>query len=122
IARHQEALTTTGDAKGTDIAAAMLAAAGVIDAAPSVDPWQALNGYAHFTPLERQVKIGQGDTEIAATVLAVRSGAYRVSVAGETHAARPGATRLASWPGHVTVFDGAIARNFDVRDPLDAVD
>ncbi len=121
IARHQEALTATGTPRPADIAAAALAAAGADETAPSVDPWETLKGYAHFSPLEQQVTIGLGDEHLTA-LIAAGGNAYTVSVGGAAHVVRPGAARLARWPGHVTVFNGAVARNFSVRDPLDAAD
>jgi 3-methylcrotonyl-CoA carboxylase alpha subunit len=122
IARHQEALTATGAPRPADIAAAALAAAGVVAAeAPSLDPWETLNGYSHFTPLEHAVSLGHGEASIAAMVGA-GGGSWRVTTAGETRIVHPGSARVARWPGHVTVFDGAVPRNFTVRDPLDAAD
>ncbi|MBX3530104.1 MAG: acetyl/propionyl/methylcrotonyl-CoA carboxylase subunit alpha [Rhizobiaceae bacterium] len=122
IARHQEALTATGAPRGADIAAAALAAAGVdATAGPSLDPWHAFAGYAHFTPLEHLVAIGVGEEQVSAAISASGAG-YRVAIADAAYTVRPGAVRLARWPGHITVFDGAIPRNFTVRDPLDAAD
>jgi 3-methylcrotonyl-CoA carboxylase alpha subunit len=126
IARHQEALTDTGSPGTADIAAAALVAAGVAaGGTPSLDPWETLKGYSHFTAMEQKLALGHGEAEIAAaigTTPGTGGGSWQVTTGGETRTVAPGAARVARWPGHVTVFDGAVARNFTVRDPLDATD
>jgi 3-methylcrotonyl-CoA carboxylase alpha subunit len=122
IARHQEKLVAIGEPRGVDIAAAALAAARIhAIAAPSLDPWHSLAGYAHFSPLSQSVTVGTGEEQIAASISA-SGNTYRVVLGDAAHIVRPGSARIARWPGHVTVFDGAIPRNFTVRDPLDAED
>ncbi len=120
IARHQDELTAVGRPKPASVAAAALAAAGV-SASRSADSWTTLGGYAHFTPIEQVVSIGIGEETVAATIR-TQGASFQVASVGVAATIRPGEARIARWPGHVTVFEGATPYNFSVRDPLDVAD
>jgi 3-methylcrotonyl-CoA carboxylase alpha subunit len=85
------------------------------------DPWSSLTGYTHFHPMSRTEKIQFGHETIVAQVGIGANGKPTVTIEGVplSPTANP---RTARWPGHVTVFDGAIGYNFAVPDPLDRSD
>jgi 3-methylcrotonyl-CoA carboxylase alpha subunit len=109
--------------------------------APSNDPWSSLAGYAHFHAIARRTRLRYGEDDIVARVSVRPDGRYGVVLdrpggaaphpaAGtfspysdgqkrEAPAQRP---RLARWPGHVTVFEGAVGYTFAVPDPLARAD
>jgi 3-methylcrotonyl-CoA carboxylase alpha subunit len=130
IGRKQEALTTVPPPGAGIVAAAALAASGAEDLPTSNDPWSAVTGYAHFHAVPKKVKLKFGDEDIAAGI-SVKDRRYGVdlSPAMNTGAptrhhtgAGPGHLPLARWPGHVTVFDGAMSYTFAVPDPLASAD
>ncbi|MGB3539993.1 MAG: acetyl/propionyl/methylcrotonyl-CoA carboxylase subunit alpha [Mesorhizobium sp.] len=140
IARHQEALTAPPPPPAPRIVAAAALAASGIDAYPvSNDPWSSLAGYAHFHVVPKRIELRFGEEEIAATV-GIENGKWSAAVAplhkgeGKPETVTPlsplsdgganaqgtaGTPRLATWPGHVTVFDGAASYTFAVPDPLE---
>ena len=121
IARKQEALTAPAPLDNDTMALAALIASGVGDAERSADPWSSLAGYAHFHAVERRTAIRHGENEIVALVSARPDGRHDVRLEGEP-AAKPvslaHAPHFARWPGHVTVFDGAVGHTFAVADPF----
>ena len=127
IARHQAQLTALPAPGVRARALAALAAAGV--AARTVtdaDPWSTLAGYAHFGGVERiQPLVHSGQTETTA-LMPLAGGGWRVRLGdGETVSfSGDGPDRslaaVVRWPGHITVFEGAVPHNFVVADPLDA--
>jgi 3-methylcrotonyl-CoA carboxylase alpha subunit len=120
IGRHQEKLTAVPPPDGEIIAAAALAASGAGTLVPSDDPWSALAGYAHFHAIARRTRLRYGEDDILARVSVRPDGRFQVVL--DPHDANshdlPAAPRLAFWPGHVTVFSGAIGYSFAVPDPL----
>jgi 3-methylcrotonyl-CoA carboxylase alpha subunit len=132
IGRKQETLTTVPPPGADVVAAAALAASGVGERPVSDDPWSAFAGYAHFHAAPKKIELLFGETKIAAAVSA-EDGKYGVdfiptmnvgaspapSLAGDGGAP---ARRVARWPGHVTVFDGAVGYDFGVPDPLARAD
>ncbi|MER9417105.1 acetyl/propionyl/methylcrotonyl-CoA carboxylase subunit alpha [Mesorhizobium sp. M0306] len=126
IARHQQALTAVPPPSGETIAAAALAASGASDLPSSDDPWSSLAGYAHFHAVARRTLLKFGEQEIVARVSVRPDGRFEVVLDApyesvNSHDLRA-APRLARWPGHVTVFDGAIGYGFAVPDPLARAD
>ncbi|MER8449612.1 acetyl/propionyl/methylcrotonyl-CoA carboxylase subunit alpha [Mesorhizobium sp. M1428] len=126
IARHQQALTAVPPPSGETIAAAALAASGAGDLPSSDDPWSSLAGYAHFHAVARRTLLKFGEQEIVARVSVRPDGRFEVALDApyesvNSHDLRA-APRLARWPGHVTVFDGAIGYGFAVPDPLARAD
>ncbi|MER9970909.1 acetyl/propionyl/methylcrotonyl-CoA carboxylase subunit alpha [Mesorhizobium sp. M0060] len=125
IARHQQALTAVPPPSGETIAAAALAASGA--AVPSSnDPWSSLAGYAHFHAVARRTRLKFGEQEIVARVSVRPDRRFEVALDApydsvNSHDLRA-APRLARWPGHVTVFEGAIGYGFAVPDPLARAD
>ncbi|MER9071413.1 acetyl/propionyl/methylcrotonyl-CoA carboxylase subunit alpha [Mesorhizobium sp. M0904] len=122
ISRHQQALTAVAPPSGETIAAAALAASGARDLRSSDDPWLSLAGYAHFHPAARRTLLKFGEQEIGARVSVRPDGRFQVALEApydsvNSHDLRT-AARLARWPGHVTVFEGAIGYDFAVPDPL----
>ncbi|MER9019705.1 acetyl/propionyl/methylcrotonyl-CoA carboxylase subunit alpha [Mesorhizobium sp. M0898] len=126
IARHQEALTAVPPPSGETIAAAALAASGARDLPSSDDPWSSLAGYAHFHAVARSTLLKFGEQEIGARVSVRPDGRFEVALDAPYDSVNSrdlrAAPRLARWPGHVTVFDGAIGYGFAVPDPLARAD
>ncbi|MCO5159854.1 MAG: acetyl/propionyl/methylcrotonyl-CoA carboxylase subunit alpha [Mesorhizobium sp.] len=121
IARKQAELTAVPPASAAAIAAAALAASGARLSPAGADPWDALAGYAHWSPVKRQVRLALGEFE-ATIAISAKSGRLAVEVDGVERPV-PAAARVAVWPGHVTVFEGAVAHSFKVPDPFaDAAD
>ncbi len=121
IGRKQAALTALPPPSLEAIAAAALAASGASLTPAGADPWDALAGYTHWSPVRRKVALAYGETEITASVQ-VRAGRLAVEIDGVERPA-PAAARVAAWPGHVTVFEGAVAHSFKAPDPFaDAAD
>ncbi len=120
IARKQEALTALPAPSRRIIAQAALAASGIGEQPASDDPWSALAGYAHFHPVERQVRLKFGAAEIVARISTGTDGRIELSFESPAYAgAIPNEKpRIARWPGHVTVFDGAVGHTFAVADPF----
>ncbi|MER8385987.1 acetyl/propionyl/methylcrotonyl-CoA carboxylase subunit alpha [Mesorhizobium sp. M1380] len=126
IARHQLALTAVPPPSGETIAAAALAASGASELRSLDDPWSSLAGYAHFHAVVRRTLLKFGEQEIVARVSVRPDGRFEVALdapydSANSHDLRA-APRLARWPGHVTVFDGAIGYGFAVPDPLARAD
>ncbi|MER8475107.1 acetyl/propionyl/methylcrotonyl-CoA carboxylase subunit alpha [Mesorhizobium sp. M1163] len=126
IARHQQALTAVPPPSGETIAAAALAASGAGDLPSSDDPWSSLAGYAHFHAVARRTLLRFGEQGIVARVSVRPDGRFEVALdapydSANSHDLRAG-PRLARWPGHVTVFEGAIGYGFAVPDPLARAD
>lgn len=122
IGRHQERLTAVALPSGEIIAAAALAASGAGAQMPSDDPWSALAGYAHFHTVARRTRLRYGEDDILARVLVRPDGRFQVALDPPYDGANShdlsASPRLALWPGHVTVFSGAIGYSFVVPDPL----
>ena len=126
IGRHQETLTALPASSDETIAAAALAATDAGAAADAADPWSALAGYAHFHTVARRIHLRYGEENILARVSARSDGRFQVALeaphdAINAHDIRTMA-RLARWPGHVTVFEGAFGYTFTVPDPLAKAD
>ncbi|ESW83137.1 acetyl/propionyl/methylcrotonyl-CoA carboxylase subunit alpha [Mesorhizobium sp. C280B] len=126
IARHQQALTAVPPPGGETIAAAALAASGARDLPSSDDPWLSLAGYAHFHAVVRRMLLKFGEQEIVTRVSVRPDGRFEVALDAPYDSVNSydlrAAPRLARWPGHVTVFDGAIGYGFAVPDPLARTD
>ncbi|MER8904244.1 acetyl/propionyl/methylcrotonyl-CoA carboxylase subunit alpha [Mesorhizobium sp. M0772] len=126
IGRHQEALTAVAPPRSEIVAAAALAAAGAGALPPSNDPWSSLAGYAHFHSIARRTRLRHGEDDILARVSVRPDGRFEVALDApydsvNSHDLRA-APRLARWPGHVTVFEGAVGYSFLVPDPLARTD
>ncbi|MER9920393.1 MULTISPECIES: acetyl/propionyl/methylcrotonyl-CoA carboxylase subunit alpha [unclassified Mesorhizobium] len=126
IGRHQEALTAVAPPSSEIVAAAALAAAGAGALPPSNDPWSSLAGYAHFHSIARRTRLRHGEDDILARVSVRPDGRFEVALDApydsvNSHDLRA-APRLARWPGHVTVFEGAVGYSFFVPDPLARTD
>ncbi|TPI80042.1 acetyl/propionyl/methylcrotonyl-CoA carboxylase subunit alpha [Mesorhizobium sp. B2-8-9] len=126
IGRHQAALTAIAPPSDETIAAAALAAADTAVPASAADPWSTLSSYAHFHPLSRRTRLRYGEENILARVSARSDGRFRVVLeaphdAVNTHDLRT-MPHAARWPGHVTVFEGAVGYTFTVPDPLAKAD
>jgi len=141
IGRHQDALTAAPPPPTPRIvSAAALAASGIAVRPVTDDPWSALAGYAHFQAVPKKIELRFGEEQIAAA-LRVEDGRWSVAIPppltpphkgegnlGASESPSPlwggvrgrGNTepRVAIWPGHVTVFDGAVGYTFAVPDPL----
>lgn len=126
IGRHQEALTAVAPPRSEIVAAAALAAASAGALPPSNDPWSSLAGYAHFHSIARRTRLRHGEDDILARVSVRPDGRFEVALDApydsvNSHDLRA-APRLARWPGHVTVFEGAVGYSFLVPDPLARTD
>jgi 3-methylcrotonyl-CoA carboxylase alpha subunit len=122
IGRHQAALTEVAPPTGEIISAAALAASGAGLLPPSNDPWSSLSGYAHFHDVARRTRLKFGEDDILAKLSVRPDGRFRVALGAPYDSANShdfrAAPRLARWPGHITVFEGAIGYTFAVPDPL----
>jgi 3-methylcrotonyl-CoA carboxylase alpha subunit len=118
IARKQGVLATVPAPSPVAIARAAVAAAGG-EAVRTADPWSSLAGYAHFHPIEKRIELVLGETTIAAALSAGGDGRFNVKIGGERIVAALDTARLARWPGHVTVFEGALGHSFRVPDPFE---
>ncbi|RRI05834.1 acetyl/propionyl/methylcrotonyl-CoA carboxylase subunit alpha [Mesorhizobium tamadayense] len=126
IGRHQEALVANAAPSDEAIAAAALAATDAGAPGPAADPWSAFVGYAHFHTLARRTRLRYGEENILARVSARSDGRFQVALeaphdAINAHDLR-NLPRAARWPGHVTVFEGAVGYTFAVPDPLAKAD
>jgi 3-methylcrotonyl-CoA carboxylase alpha subunit len=126
IARHQPALTEVAPPSGETVAAAALAASGAEAMLPSDEPWSSLAGYAHFHSVARRTRLKFGEDGIVAKVSVRPDGRFQVALdapydSTNSHDLRA-VPRLARWPGHVTVFEGAVGYTFAVTDPLARAD
>ncbi|SJM33048.1 acetyl/propionyl/methylcrotonyl-CoA carboxylase subunit alpha [Mesorhizobium delmotii] len=125
IGRHQQALTAVPPPSSEIIAAAALAASGAGAQALSDDPWSSLAGYAHFHTVPRRTRLRYGEDEIVALVSVLPpDGRFQVALDAPYNSALDlrAASRIARWPGHVTVFSGAVGYSFAVPDPLARAD
>ncbi|MCC0043442.1 MAG: acetyl/propionyl/methylcrotonyl-CoA carboxylase subunit alpha [Brucellaceae bacterium] len=127
IARKQDALTAQPAPSVRVVALAAFAASGALDRPIGDDPWSTLTGYAHFGATPRKAAISHGDEAIAASLTAESGGRFKIDVDGSVQTIEPwhvGSTGLrhAKWPGHVTVFEGALAHSFAAPDPLEAAE
>jgi 3-methylcrotonyl-CoA carboxylase alpha subunit len=125
IDRQKTVLTEVPPPSQDTVAAAALAASGA-GPSPGLDPWSSLAGYAHFHGLARRVQLRFGDAVITARVSAAPGGLFQVALGPRyqgsyLHGFRD-VPHHASWPGHITVFKGAIGYTFAVPDPLARVD
>ncbi len=122
IGRHQAALTEVAPPTGEIISAAALAASGAGTLPPSNDPWSSLSGYAHFHGVGRRIRLKFGEADILAKVSARPDGRFQVALDAPYDSANAhdfrAVPRLARWPGHITVFEGAVGYTFAVPDPL----
>jgi 3-methylcrotonyl-CoA carboxylase alpha subunit len=122
IGRHQAALTEVAPPTGEIISAAALAASGAEASPPSNDPWSSLSGYAHFHGVARRTRLTFGEADILAKVSVRPDGRFQVALDAPYDSANAhdfrAAPRLARWPGHITVFEGAVGYTFAVPDPL----
>ncbi|MCA0016440.1 acetyl/propionyl/methylcrotonyl-CoA carboxylase subunit alpha [Mesorhizobium sp. B292B1B] len=122
IGRHQQALTEIAPPSGETVAAAAIAASGAGALTPSDDPWSSLAGYTHFHGMARRIRLRFGDEDILAKVSVRPDRRCQVTLhapydSANSHDLRA-VPRLARWPGHITIFEGAIGYTFAVPDPL----
>ncbi len=130
IARKQDTLTPLPAPDAAVFTDAAVAASGIGPATDGADPWSSLTGYAHFHPVARRTRMRFGQVDIVARVAIAEGGAVSTTfesggpaAGGATTATVRGAdARIVSWPGHVTVFRGAVGYDFAVNDPLDRSD
>lgn len=132
IERHQSELVAMPDATDSTILQAMLAASGFKPRPTAGDPWEVIAGYGHFHPLAKRVTLARGEEVTSALATPVDGRKVRIEIDGfapvtlaivETpERGSKDQVSHAKWPGHVTVFDGPHAYDFDVPDPFAAAD
>ncbi|WP_296745524.1 acetyl/propionyl/methylcrotonyl-CoA carboxylase subunit alpha [Mesorhizobium sp.] len=126
IGRHQEALVAIPAPSDETIAAAALAATDAGAPGAATDPWSTLAGYAHFHTLSRRTRLRYGEENILARISARSDGRFQVVLEAPHDAINSHDLRIlprtARWPGHVTVFEGAVGHTFAVPDPLAKAD
>ena len=125
IARHQAALTTRPEPSPEIVAQAALAASGAARPPANDDPWSLLAGYHHFTPIRHTVSLQWGETRWTAHLAVSPEGLFSVDIEGGDRPVRLRADNLrpaAVWPGHVTVFEDAVAHDFTLDDPVAAAE
>ncbi|WP_367715300.1 acetyl/propionyl/methylcrotonyl-CoA carboxylase subunit alpha [Nitratireductor sp. GISD-1A_MAKvit] len=125
IGRKQAALTTPPALRDRHLATAFAATSNAVCDPDAPDPFTAISGYGHFGALRHERKLHDGETALSARLEARSDGALCVDLAGENRrpivVSRDDPVRVARWPGHVTVFDGADALTLTVADPLQAL-
>lgn len=127
IARKQDALTAQPAPSARVVALAAFAASGAAENPRTDEPWSTLTGYAHFGATPRKVAISHGDRAISASLTAESGGRFKIEIDGsvqtiEPRHGAPTGLRHARWPGHVTVFERAVAHGFAAPDPLETSD
>jgi 3-methylcrotonyl-CoA carboxylase alpha subunit len=120
IGRKPE-LTIISPPSGEIVCAALIEASSFGGGNLTNDPWSSLVGYTHFHPIARNTKIRYGDETISAQIATGPLGKPRVTIDG-IELPQAAAQRIAQWPGHVTIFDGAVGYDFAIPDPLDRSD
>ena len=118
IARKQSALTHVPAPNVTVIASAMVAAVDLKTSPDAQDPWDAIGGYGHFQSTSRSVRLSQGETVIAGRLSVAANGNARVQLEQGGPEFTPARAAVARWPGHVTVFAGAVGHTFAISDPF----
>ncbi|MGB6118613.1 MAG: acetyl/propionyl/methylcrotonyl-CoA carboxylase subunit alpha [Mesorhizobium sp.] len=118
IARHQDELTVLPAATTRTAAQAALAASAAQFSPGAADPWAAIAGYAHFHPVARRVVLEKGEEQVEARVWARGQNLVVAIDGGEV--ATGHTADVAVWPGHVTVFDGAVGHTYKSPDPFAA--
>ncbi|WPZ14097.1 acetyl/propionyl/methylcrotonyl-CoA carboxylase subunit alpha [Nitratireductor rhodophyticola] len=127
IGRKQDVLTKTAPLKARHLAAAIAATSGAASSEDTSDPFSTISGYGHFGPLLHKRTLVNGEEAVEARVAAQADGALAIHL-GDDEASRPiivrrdDPTRFASWPGHITVFEGADALTLKVPDRLQAAE
>ena len=127
IGRKQNTLTAQPAPSPRVAALAAMVASGALEMKRTDDPWSTLTGYAHFAATPRKVAISHGDRTLDAALTADVGGRFRIEIDGSVQMLEPasvasGGLRQARWPGHVTVFEGAVAHSFVAPDPLEAAE
>ncbi|MBO6725707.1 MAG: acetyl/propionyl/methylcrotonyl-CoA carboxylase subunit alpha [Rhizobiaceae bacterium] len=127
IGRKQDTLTAQPAPSPRVAALAAMVASGALEMERTDDPWSTLTGYAHFGATPRKVAISHGDRTLDAALTAEVGGRFRIEIDGSVQMLEPasvasGGLRQARWPGHVTVFEGAVAHSFVAPDPLEAAE
>ncbi|GAA2862433.1 3-methylcrotonyl-CoA carboxylase alpha subunit [Aminobacter niigataensis] len=124
IGRKQEELTASAAPSSRAVALAALAATGAGNAEASADPWSSIAGYAHFNPLARRASLSFGGAAIVAHIMARSDGRFDVRPDGSesfvlsADASGTSGATVASWPGHVTVFENGRSFDFAISDPF----
>ena len=121
IGRKQDELTALPAAGAIEKAAAIAAAIDVAVDPEASDPWSAFGGFAQFHAPARRVTIRHGDDETTARLHVAANRDVSVSFTeGDRGIHLPRLRHAAArWPGHVTVFSGAVAHSFAVDDPFE---
>jgi 3-methylcrotonyl-CoA carboxylase alpha subunit len=119
IGRRQNDLVRVALPDDDTLAWAALIASGLLPPR-STDPWDSLQGYAHFSPMGFRQSIRHGEIEVPALIRAVEGGAS-VSLAGEAPIVLRWRDRPAActWSGHVVIFAEGETHDFVVDDPLE---
>ncbi|HEY4193791.1 MAG TPA: biotin/lipoyl-containing protein, partial [Mesorhizobium sp.] len=124
IGRKQDELTRPAEVSPETVARAVLVASGLDRPGPSPDPWNQLQGYAHFFGTPRRTLLKKGETSILARVAPAGNNRFSVTVDGDRERLFNAPTgldfgaRFARWPDHVTIFENGHSFNFEVPDPL----
>lgn len=116
IARKQNELAALPAPSIAQTAAAVMEAASITARPESSDPWDTLLGYTHFHPVSKTISLRQGDNTIDARLIVAATGNVTVQLSDESLPFTPPPMATAQWPGHVTVFAGAISHTFTVAD------
>ena len=118
IARKQATLTHVPAPNVAVIASAMVAAVDLNTSPDAQDPWDAIGGYGHFQSTSRSVRLSQGENVIAGRLSVAANGNARVQLEQGGPEFTPARAAVARWPGHVTVFAGAVGHTFAISDPF----
>jgi 3-methylcrotonyl-CoA carboxylase alpha subunit len=120
IERKQSELTRLATPSREVVAWALAVSSGFAAPLGKADPWDALAGFAHFQPLPRRARVEHGGETVTAEIVQTSPSIVSVQMADgrEVNLSLDNPPRLATWPGHITVFEGGHAHDFVAADPL----
>ena len=124
IERNRDELVSSPAPDKTAVLRAILAASGFRSPRRTGDPWDVATGYGHFHPLTRNVRIKHGEDAIEARATPAVGGRVRIQTGDDIAVMDPDALKAvtARWPGHVTIFEGPNAHDFEIPDPFSSAE
>ena len=127
IGRKQDVLTKTAPLQERHLAAAIAATSMAEPSDRPNDPYSAIPGYGHFSSLVHKRTVVHDEQLVEARVSAQADGALAIRLGDDPSdqpiiVRRDDPTRIAAWPGHVTVFEGADALTLKVPDRLQSAE
>ncbi|WP_265515634.1 acetyl-CoA carboxylase biotin carboxylase subunit [Nitratireductor luteus] len=128
IGRHMDTLRQGRTAGTHAVALAALAASGARRAPAGDDPFDAFEGYGHFSRLGHHGRLAGAQGEWTYALEALGGGRFSITLRGSEGAEEAvtlgpdEAARVVQWPGHVAVFEGPECHVFQSFDPFSLAD